>query len=468
MAHHTPPTHAFRSVPKTGVIYVMSEARRAGYQPDSPVWANLGQGAPETGPMPGAPDRIRDFSVVDDDHEYAPVAGLDALRDAVAELYNQRYRKGRGSQYTRENVAISAGGRLALTRLVATLGRTNVGHFLPDYTAYEELLGSFGTFVSIPITLPPDRPTFRADRLRDEILDRGLSVVLLSNPCNPTGRLVYGEQLQGWVDTARTLDTTLIFDEFYAHYTYVGDRLTTSAAEMVEDVDRDPVVIVDGLTKNWRYPGWRVSWTIGPKDVIERVHSAGSFLDGGCARRCRSPPSRSSTARSPTPRRRPSRASSAPSDRPWSMGWHDSASGPRRPGQLLLLGRSPHAPRGSEHRHGPVPGRARREDDLGAGGVLRHQPGPATPPSAPAASSTTPASASVRSSPPSSEDWQTSGASSGVEQGPSLAALAAEATPPGMVYGATLTVPAIPARAIAPRNAHASDPWPTPRSPPPR
>jgi aspartate/methionine/tyrosine aminotransferase len=54
-----------------------------------------------------------------------------------------------------------------------------------------------------------------------------------------------------------------------------------SAARYVKDVDRDPVVLFDGLTKNWRYPGWRVSWTIGPRAVIEAVASAGSFLDGG-------------------------------------------------------------------------------------------------------------------------------------------------------------------------------------------
>jgi aspartate/methionine/tyrosine aminotransferase len=54
-----------------------------------------------------------------------------------------------------------------------------------------------------------------------------------------------------------------------------------SAARYVEDVDADPVVILDGLTKNWRYPGWRVTWTVGPRDVIDAVASAGSFLDGG-------------------------------------------------------------------------------------------------------------------------------------------------------------------------------------------
>ncbi|MEP6472097.1 MAG: aminotransferase class I/II-fold pyridoxal phosphate-dependent enzyme, partial [Gemmatimonadota bacterium] len=45
--------------------------------------------------------------------------------------------------------------------------------------------------------------------------------------------------------------------------------------------DRDPVVLFDGLTKNWRYPGWRTTWIVGPRTVIDAVSSSGSFLDGG-------------------------------------------------------------------------------------------------------------------------------------------------------------------------------------------
>ncbi|MFM2162501.1 MAG: hypothetical protein RLZZ383_2013 [Pseudomonadota bacterium] len=276
---------AFRAVPRTGVIYVMTEATRRGYHANHPDWANLGQGAPETGALPRAPDRVGEVHIDVDEHEYAPVDGLVELRDAVAALYNARYRQGKASQYTRDNVAISPGGRAALTRLVATLGRTKVGHLLPDYTAYEELLGSFGTFDTIPIPVPPDRAHGLSEgELRDEILDRGLGAVLFSNPCNPTGRVLHGERLRAWVGTARDIGCTLLVDEFYSHYVYVGDQPTVSAAQMVEDVNEDPVVIVDGLTKNWRYPGWRVCWTIGPKSVIDGVCSAGSFLDGGCAR----------------------------------------------------------------------------------------------------------------------------------------------------------------------------------------
>jgi hypothetical protein len=114
-------------------------------------------------------------------------------------------------------------------------------------------------------------------------LGRGLGAILMSNPCNPTGKHVRGEELGAWVDVARELDCTLLMDEFYSHYLYgvPGTAPMESAARHVEDVNADPVVIFDGLTKNWRYPGWRVTWTVGPRDVIDAVASAGSFLDGG-------------------------------------------------------------------------------------------------------------------------------------------------------------------------------------------
>ncbi|MBL8607298.1 MAG: pyridoxal phosphate-dependent aminotransferase [Myxococcales bacterium] len=277
--------HAFRPVPKTGVIFVTSEATKLGFSPSDPEWCNLGQGQPETGELPGAPPRVREIPIHVDDQEYAPVAGLWELREAVASLYNRLYRKGLPSQYSAENVCISGGGRTALTRAAASLGTINLGHFLPDYTAYEELLDIFKAFTSIPILLEGERGySFTADDLRREALGRGLSALLLSNPCNPTGKLVEGDELARWVGVARELDCTLLLDEFYSHYIYrgrPGQLPVESAARYVEDVDKDPVVVFDGFTKNWRYPGWRTTWALGPKSVVERFASAGSFLDGG-------------------------------------------------------------------------------------------------------------------------------------------------------------------------------------------
>ena len=278
-----PVDNAFRPVPRTGVIYVMNEAARRGFHYGHADWVNLGQGAPETGALEGAPPRLTTASLDAASSEYAPVPGTPDLREAVAALYNHRYRRGMKSQYSADNVAIAAGGRAALTRLAASLGGVHLGHVLPDYTAYEELLAIFRAFVPIPISLHADEGfTLSASRLQREIRGAGLGAMLLSNPCNPTGVAVRGEQLDGWVSTARGHGCALILDEFYAHYLYGEDAPTaSSAAAFVEDVDADPVVIVDGLTKNWRYPGLRLSWTVGPRSVIERVASAGSFLDGG-------------------------------------------------------------------------------------------------------------------------------------------------------------------------------------------
>ena len=279
------PHSAFRPVPRTGVIYVTTEAQKRGFSPTDPGWCNLGQGQPETGELPGAPPRIRQVDVAMDDQDYAPVAGLWELREAIASLTNALYRRGMPSQYSAENVCVSGGGRAALTRAAASLGPCNLGHFLPDYTAYEELLDIFKAFTSIPILLEGAHGyAFGADELRREITGRGLSAILMSNPCNPTGKLVEGQELSRWVSVARELDCTLLLDEFYSHYIYraaPGRLPVESAARYVEDVDRDPVVVLDGLTKNWRYPGWRVTWALAPKAAVEAFASAGSFLDGG-------------------------------------------------------------------------------------------------------------------------------------------------------------------------------------------
>jgi len=280
---------AFREVPRTGVIFVTTEASKRGFSPTAEDWCNLGQGMPEAEALPGAPPRVGHVDIDPVHLEYAPVAGLWELREAIASLYNDLFRRGMPSKYSAENVAISGGGRTALTRVAAALGHINLGHFLPDYTAYEELLDVFRAFSPIPILLEGERGyTFSAADLRREVLGRGLSAVLASNPANPTGKVIGGEALEEWVAVGRELDCTLILDEFYSHYVWRPDLVAqggiSTAARYVEDVDRDPVVILDGLTKNWRYPGWRVTWTVAPKKIIDAVVSAGSFLDGGGSR----------------------------------------------------------------------------------------------------------------------------------------------------------------------------------------
>lgn len=61
----------------------------------------------------------------------------------------------------------------------------------------------------------------------------------------------------------------MILDEFYSHYLLEGDLgRAVSAAEYVEDIEEESVVLIDGLTKNWRCPGWRVCWVVGSSDIV--------------------------------------------------------------------------------------------------------------------------------------------------------------------------------------------------------
>src|SRR5262245_50846194 len=274
----------FRDVPYMGVIYVVAEAMKLGYHGDHPEWCNLGQGMPEVGVLPGAPPRAAKIEIEVRDLAYGPVPGIPELREKVATLYNLWYRRDRSSRYTADNVAITAGGRLALTRAVWALDSVRLGYFTPDYTAYEDLLGGVPRLEPVHIELPAANgfaiaPHELEARVRSERLD----ALLISNPCNPTGRVIRDDDLEAWVALGRRQGTALLFDEFYSHFVWNGSG-PVSAARYVEDVDRDPVLIVDGLTKSYRYPGWRCGWTLGPRDWIETLTCSGSALDGGASR----------------------------------------------------------------------------------------------------------------------------------------------------------------------------------------
>ncbi|KAK6203014.1 pyridoxal phosphate-dependent transferase [Scheffersomyces amazonensis] len=268
----------------TGVLWVTERATEYGYDSEHVgEWANLGQGAPEHGDtIPGSFPRPKSIPVPDNSKEYAPTAGIKPLREAVANYYNETYRKNKSSKYTWKNVCIVPGGRAGLTRIASIISDCYLSFFLPDYTAYAEMLSLFKNFSPIPVPLSEsDNYEVHLDMIKNELI-RGVSALLTSNPRNPTGRCMNPAQLKQLHDLCRE-KCLLIMDEFYSHY-YYDDNCTgssISSAEYVEDVNHDPVLILNGLTKAFRLPGWRICWILGPEEYINSLSSAGSFLDGG-------------------------------------------------------------------------------------------------------------------------------------------------------------------------------------------
>jgi aspartate/methionine/tyrosine aminotransferase len=265
-------------------VWTSERAYEAGFLDDPESWSNLGQGAPEVeDDIEGCFERPHSLDISVNSREYGPTAGIKPLREAVANLYNAHHREGKSSKYSWENVCIVPGGRAGLIRIAAVLGHAYLGFFIPDYTAYNEMLSLFRNFGTIPVPLNrEDNYHIHPQRIAEEIA-RGTSVILTSNPRNPTGQVITNPELAQIQDLCRDR-ATLIMDEFYCGYNYTSDcdGTVVSSADNIQDVDEDDVLIIDGMTKRFRLPGWRVAWIVGPKEFIKAIGSCGSYLDGGC------------------------------------------------------------------------------------------------------------------------------------------------------------------------------------------
>ena len=98
-------------MPRTGVIYVIAEAARCGFA-GTPTGATWGRASPRPGPSPARRRGCTSVEIEVDDQEYAPVAGIWELREAVAELYNRLYRqRQRVAVHRGTSASAAAGGR---------------------------------------------------------------------------------------------------------------------------------------------------------------------------------------------------------------------------------------------------------------------------------------------------------------------------------------------------------------------
>lgn len=280
------PQSVFNDKEEIGVVWVMDEAIKLGYLHGDADWTNFGQGEPELGELTGGTTRVKLFVVEPEDNAYGPVNGLDILRQTIAEHYNRLYRVGKSSQYAAENVSIAMGGRLALTRIFNSMGAFRLGYKIPDYPAYRDMLKLQAGKI-IPICVPTfqdNNYTIPPSEFGSAIEKFQLDAFLFSNPCNPTGHVIMDQALYQYVSSARELNCTLIIDEFYSHFIYENGKpanKVVSAAKYLDNVNEDAVIIVDGLTKSFRYPGWRLAWILGPKKSIDIIGKVASGIDGG-------------------------------------------------------------------------------------------------------------------------------------------------------------------------------------------
>ena len=239
-------------------------------EPGTHPWS---QGFPRTVQLPGGPENPERIDVMPDHLKYPKAWGLPALREAIASYYRRFY----GSDISCENVMIFAGGRPAIVAVLSFLepGIT-VRIASTEYTPYYAILERLGrSYTLVPSTVENGfRP---AAEDYSAVPDDKRHLILMSNPCNPTGITQYGDDLENFVGLSHSANMGILFDEAYELF---HDR-PISALRYVRNIDESNVFVVGAATKGLQAPGIRVGWVVASKRHIEILGNFSSFGMGG-------------------------------------------------------------------------------------------------------------------------------------------------------------------------------------------
>jgi aspartate/methionine/tyrosine aminotransferase len=271
----------FKNLPVNGIMAVMNKARDLGFSPKNENWVNFGQGAPTTAHIEGDVPRSTQISFDDTTYGYNPVNGIVSLRKQLSGYYNQLF----GSTLGMENILVAGGARSVLACFMSMLeAGTTVGYLNPDYAQYTEIVGIFGPNVNtVAIELDSNKGfEIDLDLIEKAIAEQGLKVFMFSNPSNPTGNCLSGDQLQRLVDISEKYDCYVICDEIYGRYYYEGSEIL-SIVKYIKNPKTTKIIAIDGLSKGFRYPSWRVGWCVANPDVVNSLEASNSAFTGGAS-----------------------------------------------------------------------------------------------------------------------------------------------------------------------------------------
>ena len=199
-------------------------------------------------------------------NRYTQVPGIPELRAAVAEKLS----KENGLAYDPDEIVMTVGAKQALFNAMQALLDEGDEVLVPEpywvsYPAQIELAG--GTLVPVPCRAEDG---FRLDPAAvDDACTARTRALLLTSPNNPTGA-VYAEQALAEVaNIAMKRDLFVISDEIYENLVY-GDARHVSIVSLDPGM-KERALVVNGFSKSWAMPGWRLGYAAGPKPLIQAM-----------------------------------------------------------------------------------------------------------------------------------------------------------------------------------------------------
>lgn len=197
--------------------------------------------------------------------KYTSTSGIMPLRQAICASINTQF----GSDYTAENCCVVVGGKQGIFN--AVMGLINPG---------DEVLLEKPCWVSFPgivqfaegeicwIDTEPTDFHLTADQVKAAITPKS-KLLIVNSPSNPTGRVLAPAEFQKIVEVAVAHGLWVISDECYLQFVYPPQQPFSAAA--LPPALRARVLIVGSLSKTYAMTGWRVGYTLGPKEWVTEV-----------------------------------------------------------------------------------------------------------------------------------------------------------------------------------------------------
>ena len=223
---------------------------------------NLGIGQPDF----KTPPHIVEAAIKamkDGHHGYTPANGIPALREAVAADI-AKYRK---VEVDPGQVMIMPGGKPTMFFAIMMFGEPGAEIIYPNpgFPIYESMIRYTGA-TPVPMRLLEENGfAFSADDVLAQI-NANTRLMILNSPANPTGGVVPKEEFDKLVaGLEKWPDVVILADEIYARILYDGREHVTllSYPEI-----RDRVILLDGWSKTYAMTGWRLGYSVWPKDLF--------------------------------------------------------------------------------------------------------------------------------------------------------------------------------------------------------
>ncbi|WP_028207562.1 pyridoxal phosphate-dependent aminotransferase [Paraburkholderia nodosa] len=198
---------------------------------------------------------------------YTQVAGLRALREAIAGKYQ---RENRLDVDWRDTLVCSGGKQVIFNALAATLNEDDeVIVPAPYWVSYPEIVQLCGARAVIVPCGAQSGFKLTADALDAAITPR-TRWLILNSPSNPTGAVYSRAELQQLAQVLLAHPQVLVLsDDIYEHLIFDGLEFFTLA--QVEPRLRERVLTMNGVSKAYAMTGWRIGFCTGPRWLIDAM-----------------------------------------------------------------------------------------------------------------------------------------------------------------------------------------------------